>query len=62
MTALIRRFRRDQSGATAIEYGLLVGLMGAALILCLSAFGPEMKGAFTRMGGQMATPPDVTSN
>jgi pilus assembly protein Flp/PilA len=62
MTALIQRFRRDESGATAIEYGLLVALMGAALIICLTAFGPEMRGAFTRIGGQMATPPDVTSN
>ena len=62
MSKFISRFFKDESGATAIEYGLLVGLMGAALILCLSAFGPEMKGAFTRMGGQMASPPDVTSN
>ena len=62
MTAPIKRFRHDESGATAIEYGLLIGLMGAALIICLTAFGPEMKEAFTRLGGQMSSPPNVTSN
>ena len=62
MSKFVSRFMKDESGATAIEYGLLVALMGAVLIVCLSAFGPEMKEAFTRMGGQMATPPDVTSN
>lgn len=33
---------QDQSGATAIEYGLLIGVIAMSLVLGMSAFGNEM--------------------
>ncbi|WP_246101978.1 Flp family type IVb pilin [Methylobacterium terricola] len=35
----LRRFRRDQSGTTAIEYALIAGLIFLALTTALSAYG-----------------------
>ncbi|MGQ7794284.1 Flp family type IVb pilin [Faunimonas sp. B44] len=32
LTAKIKRFLHDRSGATAIEYGLIASIVGAALI------------------------------
>jgi pilus assembly protein Flp/PilA len=33
---------QDRSGATAIEYGLLIGVIAMSLVLGMSAFGNEM--------------------
>ena len=57
----IVRFARSENGATSIEYSLIAALMAVAVIACLTAFGPQMLGAFNRMGADMATPPDVTT-
>lgn len=57
----MRAFLRNESGATSIEYSLIAALMAVAIIACLTAFGPQMLGAFNRMGADMQTPPDVTA-
>ncbi|MEO0980561.1 MAG: Flp family type IVb pilin, partial [Pseudomonadota bacterium] len=36
---LLSRFRSDESGATAIEYGLIVGLLGSVIILAMVPLG-----------------------
>ena len=54
MTKFISKFVADESGATAIEYGLIAALMAVAIIACLSAFGPQMKAAFTGIGDSMS--------
>lgn len=36
MRSLIERFRADQSGATAIEYGLLIGIIGLGMVASLT--------------------------
>ncbi len=56
-----RSFLRNESGATAIEYSLIAALTAVAVIICLTAFGPQMLGAFNRMGADMSTPPNVTT-
>jgi len=33
---------QDQSGATAVEYGFLIGIIGMSLVFGMSAFGNEM--------------------
>ncbi|MFN7111434.1 MAG: Flp family type IVb pilin [Brevundimonas sp.] len=58
MTKFISRFAKDESGATAIEYGLIAALMAVAIISCLAAFGPQMKGAFTNIGTTMSSAKD----
>ncbi len=61
MRNFIKNFANDESGATAIEYGLIAALMAVAIIACLTAFGPKMLAAFTSVGTSMSTPKDVTT-
>ncbi len=43
---LIRRFVSDDSGATAIEYGLIAALMAVGCIAAFTAFGGSLAGLF----------------
>ena len=45
---LLERFGRDDSGATAIEYGLILSLMFLVIIGALHAFGDAADGLFQR--------------
>ncbi len=45
----INRFRRDEDGATAIEYGLLVALIAIALMLGLEQFYTSLDKMFVTM-------------
>lgn len=60
MTKFVSRFVKDESGATAIEYGLIAALMAVAIITCLTAFGPQMGDAFERIATQFSEP-DITT-
>ena len=46
----IRNFWVDESGATAVEYGIIIALIAGAIILALTALGTNLTGLFTRMG------------
>lgn len=46
LTKTIRRFRGDQRGATAIEYGLLAALVAVAIIGTFSVLGNSVQGLF----------------
>ncbi|MDP3657451.1 MAG: Flp family type IVb pilin [Brevundimonas sp.] len=46
MRRLLSRFRRDESGATAIEYGLILSLMFLVILGALNAFGATGSGIF----------------
>jgi pilus assembly protein Flp/PilA len=48
MRVFLGRFLRDQSGATAIEYGLILSLMFLVIIGSLHAFGSAADGLFQR--------------
>jgi pilus assembly protein Flp/PilA len=43
----LKRFVKDESGATAIEYGLIAALIGVVIIAAVTAVGTEVKGTFT---------------
>jgi len=43
---LISRFFRDESGATAIEYGLIAALIAVVIIGGVSAVGTKLSGTF----------------
>jgi pilus assembly protein Flp/PilA len=47
MLPLLRSFVRDESGATAIEYGLLAALVSVAAIAALTAMGGSLETMFT---------------
>jgi pilus assembly protein Flp/PilA len=42
MTNLFSRFVRDESGATAIEYGLIAALIAVVIITGLTAVGTSL--------------------
>ena len=44
---MIKSFISDESGATAIEYGLIAGLVAVAIIAALTALGTSLDGLFT---------------
>ena len=44
---LIAQFAKDESGATAIEYGLIAALVSVASIGALSALGGSLQGIFS---------------
>ena len=44
-----RRLRRDDRGATAIEYGLIVALIGVAIMGALSTLGGGVGGMWTKL-------------
>jgi pilus assembly protein Flp/PilA len=55
----LRRFLRDESGATSLEYGLIISLIFLVILSALTAFGGSGSGIFntamtslkTAMGG-----------
>ena len=46
MKACIKRFIKDESGATAIEYGLIAGLVSVVIITALTLLGPQLSEIF----------------
>jgi len=53
MRKLLIRFAKDDSGATAIEYGLIAALMAVAVIAAIGAFSPQLLSSFTNIGAKM---------
>ena len=47
MSTLIRSFLRDQTGATAIEYGLIAAGIAAAIITVVAIVGSSLNTTFT---------------
>ena len=49
MVKMINTFAKDESGATAIEYGLIAALVAVALIAALTALGQSLSKIFTHV-------------
>ena len=47
MTKIFARFLKDESGATAIEYGLIAALISVGIIGGTKAVGGKLKDTFT---------------
>jgi pilus assembly protein Flp/PilA len=46
MKTLVSRFMKDQSGATAIEYGLIAAGISVAIIAVVQGLGTNLKNTF----------------
>lgn len=44
---ILTRFAKDESGATAIEYGLIAGLISVIIITVLTSIGTKLNTKFT---------------
>ncbi len=49
MKNLFARFARCESGATAIEYGLIAALIGVAIITVVGQVGTSINDTFTKV-------------
>lgn len=50
MTKFFSRFVRNESGATAVEYGLIAALIGVVIIGGATALGQALSAKFTSIG------------
>jgi pilus assembly protein Flp/PilA len=55
MTTRLKHFARDESGATAIEYGLIAAGISVAIITVVNTLGSQLKTTFTNISSQLAT-------
>ena len=46
MKSFLARFAKDESGATAIEYGLIAALIGTAIVVGARAVGSNLNALF----------------
>jgi pilus assembly protein Flp/PilA len=54
MKILLSRFVRDESGVTAIEYGLIAALISVVIITAAAAVGTSIAGVFGGISTQLA--------
>ena len=47
------KFLRDERGATAIEYGLIAGLIGVVVISAVTTVGTKVSNQFTAIGNSL---------
>ncbi len=51
----VRQFWRDESGVSAIEYGLLAALVALAIVTGAGALGTDLNQIFTAIGTKLLT-------
>jgi pilus assembly protein Flp/PilA len=53
MKNLLIRFAKDESGATAIEYGLIAGLISVVIIGAVTTLGTRLSGKFNAVSAAL---------
>ena len=53
MKAQIIKFLKDEEGATAIEYGLIAGLIAVALVTVLTTLGEDLGALFEHISEEL---------
>jgi pilus assembly protein Flp/PilA len=53
MSKLVASFVKDESGATAIEYGMIVALIAMAMVVGAGKLGNAINAEFTGLAGKM---------
>ena len=54
MKSIIRDILNDESGATAIEYGLIAALVSVAAIAALTAMGSSLETMFNKVSSELS--------
>jgi len=49
------QMKRDTSGVTALEYGLIAAVMGALIVLAFTTLGTNLGTAFSTIGGVLTS-------
>ncbi|MFQ5626894.1 MAG: Flp family type IVb pilin [Methyloligellaceae bacterium] len=53
MKNLVMRFANDESGATAIEYGLIAAGIGVAIVTTVGGVGSQLNTMFTTVKSKL---------
>jgi pilus assembly protein Flp/PilA len=53
MSKFVTRFVKNESGATAIEYGLIVALIAVVIITAVTTLGTNLGTAFNTVGSKL---------
>ena len=53
MSKIVSRFVKDESGATAIEYGLIAALISVVIIAVLTTVGDNLETKFSEIGSAL---------
>jgi pilus assembly protein Flp/PilA len=53
MFVSLKKFFRDDSGATAIEYGLIASLIAVVIIGAVTTVGNKLTNTFTEVSGNL---------
>jgi pilus assembly protein Flp/PilA len=53
MMTIAKKFMKDESGATAIEYGLIAALVAVAIVGALTTLGSGLTGMFTKVNSDL---------
>ena len=53
MSKFVTRFLNDESGATAIEYGLIIALIATVIVAAFSLLSQPLKDAFKGVGDKL---------
>ncbi|HWY17008.1 MAG TPA: Flp family type IVb pilin [Rhizomicrobium sp.] len=53
MKNLVSRFVSDESGVTAIEYGLIAALIAVVIIVAVTAVGTKLSGTFSTVAASL---------
>ena len=51
--SVLNRFLKDESGATAIEYGLIAAGISVAIIVVVQGLGTKLNATFTTVSGAL---------
>ena len=55
MVSKFRRLRNDKSGVTALEYGLIAGLIAVVIIGAVTTLGTKVNSTFSAVSAAMPT-------
>jgi pilus assembly protein Flp/PilA len=55
MISLVKRFADDESGVTAIEYGLIAAGIGVAILTVVNTVGGSLVSVFTVVANDLTT-------
>ena len=53
LRAFVQAFAADRKGVTAVEYGIIAGLIATALVAAIGTFSTDLSTAFTTIGGKV---------
>lgn len=52
--SIFKRFAKDESGATAIEYGMIAGLISVVIIGTITTLGTKLNTKFNAIATQLS--------